>query len=109
MPKSLLSAKHDESGPCGLTKRYFYNTCQEKAGWVSKKVNNQQKEKPLKSPLYHQREKPKGPLQGGIKHQNNARASLDTIFYNFLKLCNLSISYFNFDQSTYTESHKAKH
>ena len=69
MPESsLLSVKHAEAYPYGLTTKQTHTIYLEKTGWVSKEVNNQQKEKPLKSPLYHQREKPKGPLQGGIKH-----------------------------------------
>ena len=109
MPELLLSAKHAEAGPCGLTTKHIHNTCQEKPGWVSKELNNQQKEKPLESLLFHQGEKPRGAPQGGIKHQNNARASLGTMLHNFLKLYNPSIYYFNFDQSIYIESHKAKH
>ena len=60
MPESLLSTKHAEAGPCGQTTIYIHNTCQEKLSWVSKEVNNQQKEKTLKS-FCLTREKPRGP------------------------------------------------
>ena len=109
MPESLLSAKHDEADPCGLTTKYIQNTCQKKPGWVAKKITNQYKEKSFESLLSHQGEKPVGAPHGGIKHQNNTRTSLGTIFHNFLKLCDPSVYHFNFDQSTYIESCKAKH
>ena len=108
MSESHLLAKHAEAGPCGLTTKDIHNTCQEKPGWVSKELNNEQKEKPLKSLLFHQGEKPRGVPQGGIKHQNNARASLGTMCHNFFKLFNPSICHFILDQSMYIESQKAK-
>ena len=100
MLESLLPAKHVENGPCGLTTKHIHNTCQEKAAWASKKVNKKQKEKLLS----HQWEKPRGAPQDGIKHQNNAKASLGTMSHNFIKLYNPSIYHFNFDQSIYIES-----
>ena len=83
LPESPLSAKNAEASLCGLTTKHFYNTFQEKPAWVSKELNNLQKEKPLKSLLSHQGDKLRGAPQGGIKHQNKARASLGTVFYKF--------------------------
>ena len=60
MHELLLLAKHAKAGPYGLTTKYIANTCQEKPVWVSKELNDQQKEKPLKSLLSHQGEKPRG-------------------------------------------------
>ena len=79
------------TGPCGLTTKHIYNTCQEKPGWIPKEVSNQQKEKPLKSLLFDQGEKPREAPQGSIKYQSNARASLGTLFHNFLRFFNPNI------------------
>ena len=84
IPESLLSAKHTTAEPYGLTIKHIHNIYQEKPGWVLKELNNQQKEKPLKSFLSHQGEKLREAFQSGIKHQNNARESLGTMLYNFL-------------------------
>ena len=45
IPKLLLSAKHIEIGPSGLTTKHFHNTYQEKSGYLSKVRNKQQNEK----------------------------------------------------------------
>ena len=50
IPELLLSAKHAEAGPYGLTTKYIHNICQEKPGWVSKVIKQPREEKyPLKA------------------------------------------------------------
>ena len=49
MPVTYYSAKNAEAHPYGLTTKQICYICQEKPGWVSKEVNNQQKEKPSKA------------------------------------------------------------
>ena len=75
-PESLLSAKHAEVGPCGLTTNTFLALVKEKPVWLCKVENNQQKEKSIKRFLSHQEKKPREPPQGGIIHQNNVGKSL---------------------------------
>ena len=58
--ESLLSTKHGEAGLCGLKTKFIYNTCPKKPGWISKVVNNHQKEKPFESLLSNQGEKSRG-------------------------------------------------
>ena len=74
MPESLLSGKYADTDLCGLTIKHIHNTCQEKAGWVSKEVKKtakrrRKKKETLESLLSHQGEKPRGAPQGGIKQQ----------------------------------------
>ena len=73
IPDLLLSVKHAEISPCGLTKKHIHKTffffLLKKPGWLSKKSNKQKIEEPLKRLLPYQREKPRWHPQYNIKHQ----------------------------------------
>ena len=42
MPELILSAKHTNAGHCGLITKHIHNADQEKPGWLSKVLNNQE-------------------------------------------------------------------
>ena len=100
-PKSLLSAKYAKGGPCGLAIKHINRNCQKNLGWLSKVVNNQKNDKHFERLPYHQGGEPRRAPLGGVKHKNNAKASLGTLVYNCNYLCYPIHCHFNLKQYIY--------